>query len=379
MVTTNVKITKDKTFNNAIMVQKNNVDKINPNTNTSQGKTLREKVNIIDTSKTPKTSQTSKTLKTPKIKKVTFNNHDSFDDQSNNKSSDIDHDYLNNLECIKNYHKNAKLKKPSDDVSESEHDPEHSDYSSDDSDDDSDLSSGSNDEDDSYDTHSCDTSDSSRIMKHSSLIKKPLVKNPDKNHISNFDATSELMSMFNFRTSASSVIRSDVMLFAIKNINRKNTIMTLAQFLPISIADKVEQGILEFSMIHISNENEDVVHFLPSTYQTITNDICVNLDVNNARINNQTLAPSLIDGGLDPQLVAFMTPQQIHPARWFKLLEKKKIAEEADDNKKVTDIYKCKRCSSSRFTTHQMQTRGADEPMTIFATCLVCYNTFTTQ
>lgn len=197
-------------------------------------------------------------------------------------------------------------------------------------------------------------------------------------HISKFDVTSECTKMFKLRTSASTTIRTDVMLYAVHNLGRKEAIFTISQFVPFNIADKIEQGIIEFAMIQISGEPRDVLDFLTRIYRTKVQDICVNLDMKNKRINNQTLTPSLIDGGMDPHFVAFMSPQQMHPVRWSKELEKRRVAEAADDNKKVTDIYKCRKCGDRKSTTTQMQTRSADEPMTIFVTCLTCYNTFTT-
>jgi transcription elongation factor S-II len=114
-------------------------------------------------------------------------------------------------------------------------------------------------------------------------------------------------------------------------------------------------------------------------YRTKTLDICANLDISNKRIGNKTLTPALLDGGLDAHFVAFMTPHQLHPARWSKEMDKRRIAEDASNNQRVTDIYKCSRCGDRKSTTAQMQTRSADEPMTIFVTCLTCYKTFTTQ
>jgi DNA-directed RNA polymerase subunit M/transcription elongation factor TFIIS len=346
MAVKNVKIIKDKLpetskYNSNTMVPKqsmNNKTVAKTDTKTAVNKTVK------------------KTIKVPKIKKVTFD--DCPDKGSDDKGSD-DKFEISESQSAAETHCDSGFDSDS--------------FSDNSSSGDSDFS----DQDDDYVSESDSEKTTHRIIRP--LIKKNIVKNPDKDHISNFDMTAELMSMFNFRTSASSCIRDDVMLFAVKNLDRKNAIMALANFLPVDLADKVEQGILEYSMIQISNENPDVVHFLSNTYQAVVNDICVNLDVNNLRIDNQTLTPSLIDGGLDPRLVAFMTPQQIHPARWSKLLEQKKIAEDADNNKKVTDIYKCKKCFHKKTSTFMIQLRSSDEPMTIFVTCLVCYNTFTTQ
>ncbi len=44
------------------------------------------------------------------------------------------------------------------------------------------------------------------------------------------------------------------------------------------------------------------------------------------------------------------------------------------NNLAMTDEFKCKRCKSRKTTYYEMQTRSADEPMTIFITCLTCGN-----
>jgi len=220
---------------------------------------------------------------------------------------------------------------------------------------------------------------SKESMASKNIVSTNTTKQTNPNdHISKFDKAYEYTKIFKLRTSASTTIRTDVMIHAISNLNRKEALFAFAQFVPFSVADKIEQGVIEFAMIQISGEHPDVIDFLTNMYRSKVQDICVNLDVKNERINNRTLISSLMDGGMDPHFVAFMSPQQMHPVRWSKELEKRRVAEAVDDNKKVTDIYKCRKCGEKKSTTTQMQTRSADEPMTIFVTCLICYNTFTT-
>ena len=78
---------------------------------------------------------------------------------------------------------------------------------------------------------------------------------------------------------------------------------------------------------------------------------------------------------ISPQNVAFMTHQEYNPARWKSLIESKmkRDASKYDDNIQAsTNMYTCKKCKSSRCTYYEMQTRSADEPATIFVTCLDC-------
>ena len=44
----------------------------------------------------------------------------------------------------------------------------------------------------------------------------------------------------------------------------------------------------------------------------------------------------------------------------------------------ATDTFKCRKCHSKKCTYYQMQTRSADEPMTIFVTCIECGNRWKT-
>ena len=196
------------------------------------------------------------------------------------------------------------------------------------------------------------------------------------NNIREFDETKELMKMIKIKTSASINIRNDVIKYGLLNINRKEALFTIAKYVSFSIAIQIENGIFEYSLILISNEKPDSIEFIENVYRSKTLDICFNIDVNNEKINNKTLKPWILDGGLDPHFVAFILPHQMHPARWTKELERRRIVEMADNNKKVTDIYKCRKCGDRKSTTTQMQTRSADEPMTIFVTCVTCYNTF---
>lgn len=48
-------------------------------------------------------------------------------------------------------------------------------------------------------------------------------------------------------------------------------------------------------------------------------------------------------------------------------------AKDAMKNQKSDGFYTCK-CGSKKTSYYQQQTRGADEPMTVFIECLDCHN-----
>ena len=84
----------------------------------------------------------------------------------------------------------------------------------------------------------------------------------------------------------------------------------------------------------------------------------------------------LQSGEVLPQAVAFMTHQEFRPDRWKELLDQKMKRDaskfRADVIEASTDMYTCKKCKSKRCTYYEMQTRSADEPATVFITCLDC-------
>ena len=76
-----------------------------------------------------------------------------------------------------------------------------------------------------------------------------------------------------------------------------------------------------------------------------------------------------------PQSIAFMTHQEYEPEHW-KVLIDRKIKRDAskyvDNTQASTDMFTCKKCRSKRCTYYELQTRSADEPATVFVTCLDC-------
>jgi transcription elongation factor S-II len=73
--------------------------------------------------------------------------------------------------------------------------------------------------------------------------------------------------------------------------------------------------------------------------------------------------------------VAFLSHQDINPEKWKELIYKKTIRDTMKFNTNIqsnTDMYKCPRCKSTRSTYYELQIRCADEPSSIFITCLDC-------
>jgi transcription elongation factor S-II len=92
-------------------------------------------------------------------------------------------------------------------------------------------------------------------------------------------------------------------------------------------------------------------------------------------LKNAELLEQLKSGEIAPQTVAFMTHQEMNNGRWSKLIEQKikRDANKFTTNVQAsTDMFTCKKCRSKKCTYYELQTRSADEPATIFVTCLDC-------
>jgi len=162
-----------------------------------------------------------------------------------------------------------------------------------------------------------------------------------------------------------------------KQVNRKQTIETIDKLLNcITISDDIEKGIFEFSLNYVKAHNYPI-HFFQLTYNDKLNDLLLNLDTNNKRIENKTLQPDLLNGKFSGQIIAFLNMYQLHPMRWKSIIDKNNLKDDTMANVNTTDEYKCGRCGERKHIYYITQTRCIDEPATIFYTCTVCRKTFT--
>tara|TARA_B110000967_G_scaffold189667_1_gene213568 strand:- start:2545 stop:3054 length:510 start_codon:yes stop_codon:yes gene_type:complete len=92
-------------------------------------------------------------------------------------------------------------------------------------------------------------------------------------------------------------------------------------------------------------------------------------------LKNKDLLLRLQNDDISPQILANMTHQEMNEDIWKVLLEQK-IKRDANkfttNIEASTDMFTCRKCKSKRCTYYELQTRSADEPATIFVTCLEC-------
>jgi transcription elongation factor S-II len=99
--------------------------------------------------------------------------------------------------------------------------------------------------------------------------------------------------------------------------------------------------------------------------------------VPNSYVCNKRLFDRLKKKEFTAHKLVNMSIQELFPEHWKQLIDEKyrknKVLYETK-KEAMTDQFKCRKCSSRETCYYEMQTRSADEPMTIFITCLNCGN-----
>ena len=98
--------------------------------------------------------------------------------------------------------------------------------------------------------------------------------------------------------------------------------------------------------------------------------------------DNIEFREGIVNGEIKPEELATMDEVKMLNKEKRKELDKTiedKVNEARSDwdkkhSKVLSGVYKCRKCGGDKTTQFEMQTRSADEPMTIFITCVECGN-----
>ncbi|NBR14260.1 MAG: hypothetical protein EBU01_06720 [Crocinitomicaceae bacterium] len=163
-------------------------------------------------------------------------------------------------------------------------------------------------------------------------------------------------------------------------VNQRLRVKTILHSKPIlteMLVDGLESGVFKASIAEATKrgvrkhwENEEFVNL----YYVIARRVLSNIDPSQY-VRNDGLIKRVIDGDLKAEEIAFLTPGELFPEQWQKLSEdqiKRENSMLEGDKEGGSDMFKCRRCGKSKTKYWEMQTRSADEPMTIFIRCLNC-------
>ena len=136
-------------------------------------------------------------------------------------------------------------------------------------------------------------------------------------------------------------------------------------------ATNLEKGVYNWSLKEASNRK--VVkkwdnQFFIQIYIDHLRSIFLNL-------KNDNLMQMVASGEIKAHELAFMTHHEMLPDKWDELIKAKSIRDKSKFETNIeasTDTFTCRKCRSKKCTYMQLQTRSADEPMTIFINCLSC-------
>ena len=110
------------------------------------------------------------------------------------------------------------------------------------------------------------------------------------------------------------------------------------------------------------------------TYRMHARHIASNFS-NKSYVGNTELFERFKNGEIQIQDLSKMDRYELNPTRWKTQFDNQQMREKRQlegDRSMATDMFLCKRCGKRECTYYEMQTRSADEPMTIFITCLAC-------
>ena len=163
---------------------------------------------------------------------------------------------------------------------------------------------------------------------------------------------------------------------------RNNTRKNLLKYLEDSLKDKEDQEerkkLIE-KVVEIEEKlNETLTGETPYVNRVI--EIIHNIkDKKNAEFRE-----NIINGVIKPEDLCTMNAIDMLSKKRQKEIEEEKIkqvdevrADWQEKHGQVTEgVYKCRVCGGKKTIQHEQQTRSADEPMTLFITCLNCKNTW---
>lgn len=110
-------------------------------------------------------------------------------------------------------------------------------------------------------------------------------------------------------------------------------------------------------------------------YKDKARSIISNIDPN-SYIQNTRLLNRMKEREFLPHELPFMKPENIFPEKWKEILDEKLKMDHSLEAKPeaMTNQFRCGKCKKRECIYKEKQVRSADEPMTLFITCLNCGN-----
>ena len=164
------------------------------------------------------------------------------------------------------------------------------------------------------------------------------------------------------------------------NIIRKQITDKLFELLEDSeLCSSIEDAIIQFSKEKAERERipRNLENMLfRKIYLNKARSLYTNLNTE-SYVKNPNFKKKMLSGKIKAEDIPGLTFQQVFPEHWKKMMDEKYKKEQMlyeEKQEAMTTQYKCGRCKSRKCTYYELQTRSADESMTIFITCITCGN-----
>lgn len=156
-----------------------------------------------------------------------------------------------------------------------------------------------------------------------------------------------------------------------KPVYRLRGIYDLQKFLPPTMGVELEKHIHIYCTKYMNLKDVNV-NLTKVVYNTKLSEICFNLE----QENSPYLLLNILQNELLLSKIPYATADVLNPLLWDPIIKRREYCEYKRNNMATTDAYKCRKCGERKSSTYQLQTRSADEPMTIFITCENCKHSF---
>jgi transcription elongation factor S-II len=163
---------------------------------------------------------------------------------------------------------------------------------------------------------------------------------------------------------------------SLKAIQKLNLIIN-----DVNICENIEKSIYNYASkqcleknIEPNIENEIFLRIYVNKLMSLYN----NLD-KKSYIKNESFYDEVMDGSINLDQIAFLSPQEMNKNHWQKYIDKQSAVDEFLYSRSAgirTQEYKCGRCKEHNCSYYQLQVRCSDEPMTTFINCLNCGNSW---
>ena len=134
------------------------------------------------------------------------------------------------------------------------------------------------------------------------------------------------------------------------------------------LGDEKTANIIEESIYSLYTFKQD-----ENEYEQKAKQLALNLD-STSYVKNTNLRNRVLSGEIKASKLVHCTPQELFPEKWEEtILANKELLKKQVEGSKAratTDMFTCPKCKKKETTYYEQQTRGADEPMTKFITCV---------